>query len=208
MEIVSQLLLALKIFFLFGFKALKHFMQPPLVCFILSILIFLFYLFLFCRYKICPNRYPPNIKDFKKRIIILIVVLIGLNIMLNIVLNAPSTDLFFWAFSTLAQVFGAFVGLAIVVITTVIIGYEQDNKPSVCLENIIAETKLATYPSVLVVAYSIFFVIIPSTVFGDWYKVIIIVCGMEIPLLAIFSLTVLIDTIMHCRQEKLDRKGE
>jgi ABC-type protease/lipase transport system fused ATPase/permease subunit len=107
-------------------------------------------------------------------------------------------------FSTLAQVFGAFLGLAVIVISTVILGYERDSeKPLKCLKDIKIYTKFALYPLLFVLVYSIFFLILAPFAIAVYYKVIIIICGMEIPMLAIFSQTVLVDIIKQCIDEKI-----
>jgi hypothetical protein len=116
-------------------------------------------------------------------------------------------QLYYWVFSTLAQVFGALIGLLVIIISTVILGYERiSGLPLKCLENIKNDIRFSLYPSVLVLLYSIIFLSSSSFLIKyEFCRVIITIFGMEIPILAIDSLIPLIYIIEHCREESRHR---
>lgn len=112
-------------------------------------------------------------------------------------------QLYYWVFSTLAQVFGALIGLLVIIISTVILGYERSSGvPLKCSANIKNDIRFSLYPSVIVLLYSIILLSISSFVIKyEFCRVIITIFGMEIPILAIYSLIPLIDIIEECRKE-------
>ena len=112
-------------------------------------------------------------------------------------------QLYYYVFSTLAQVFGALIGLLVIIISTVILSYERSSGlPLKCLENIKNDIRFSLYPSVIVLLYSIIFLSMsPFLIKTEFCRVIITICGMEMPILAIDSLIPLIGIIGHCREE-------
>lgn len=109
----------------------------------------------------------------------------------------------YWVFSTLAQVFGALIGLLVIIISTVILGYERSSGLLLkCSANIKNDIRFSLYPSVIVLLYSIIPLSISSFLIKyEFCRVIITIFGMEIPILAIYSLIPLIDIIEECRKE-------
>jgi len=116
-------------------------------------------------------------------------------------------QLYYWVFSTLAQVFGALIGLLVIIISTVILGYERssDLRSLNCTENIKNDIRFSLLPSAIILLYSIIILSIsPFLIKTEFCRVIITIFGMEIPILAIDSLIPLIHIIEECRKEFRD----
>jgi hypothetical protein len=114
-------------------------------------------------------------------------------------------QLYYYVFSTLAQVFGALIGLLVIIITTVILRSERNSASLKCTENIKNDIRFSLFPSAIILIYSIVILSIsPFLIETEFCRVIITICGMEIPILAIDALIPLIHIIEECRKEIKD----
>jgi hypothetical protein len=115
-------------------------------------------------------------------------------------------QLYYWVFSTLAQVFGALLGLLVITITSIIFRFGDDaSRVLKCLENIKNEAKYLLYPAGLVLMYSIMALALSQFLITSWFcKVIIIILGIEVPILAISTTPKIMDIFVRCRKEMME----
>ena len=148
-------------------------------------------------------RFKTLIKKYKRYLalpIIFAFIWISKGILFN------DEQLYYWVFSTLAQVFGALLGLLVITITTIIFGFGHDASLKLeCLENIKDEAKYLLYPAGLVLMYSIMALALSQFLISSWFcKVIIIILGIEVPILAISTTPKIMDIFVRCRKEMME----
>ena len=156
----------------------------------------------FVRYFIntCKRKRKKNPKRIEGLIFFIgIVLLICVTCKKAVFFNDP--ELYYWIFSTLAQVFGALLGLIAVIITTLIINHKiietnQNITDNTFLVNIRTDTKISLYPIAFVLIYSIIALALSQILIQTQFcKFIIFIFGIEIPILALFSLTSLMSIV-------------
>ena len=116
-------------------------------------------------------------------------------------------QLYYWVFSTLAQVFGALLGLIAIAITTLIFSSKISlSREFKCLgtNTLRNEAIYLVYPTGFVLIYSIMALSLSRFLINCWFcKVLIIILGIEVPILAIISLLTLKDIFFECGEEML-----
>jgi hypothetical protein len=98
---------------------------------------------------------------------------------------------YYRVFGTLAQIFGALLGLLVMTISILINTIKKN------------DIRFSLYPSAIVLIYSTILIpLSPVLIKYQFCKVFIIVLGIEIPILAIFSLAPLISSIIRIVEKK------